>query len=59
MFSTDDDRIKKNKTDLFDVTMGCYDGAEVCELVGTDALGSLPQMIHKREKASDYTETTA
>ena len=25
-------------TGLFDVTMGCYDGAEVCELVGMFAL---------------------
>ena len=26
---------KKNSSNLFDVTMGCYDGAESCELVGT------------------------
>ena len=25
----------EEKGDLFDVTMGAYDGAEVCELVGT------------------------
>ena len=32
--------------------MGCYDGAEVCELVGTYTLASLPQTIHKRERES-------
>lgn len=26
---------KKNTSNLFDVTMGSYDGAETCELVGT------------------------
>ena len=31
----------KTGTGLFDVPMGCYDGAEVCELVGTYALAKL------------------
>ena len=26
--------VKKSGTENFDVPMGCYDGAEVCELVG-------------------------
>ena len=56
LFSADDDWMKKNKTGLFDVTMGCYDGAEVCELVGTYALASLPQTIHKRESIGLYRD---
>ena len=56
LFSADDDWMKKNKTGLFDVTMGCYNGAEVCELVGTYALASLPQTIHKRESIGLYRD---
>ena len=34
---------KKDGSGLFDVTMGSFDGAEVCELVGSFALGTLPE----------------
>ena len=30
--------MKKDGNGMFDVTMGCFDGAEVCELVGAFAL---------------------
>ena len=33
--------VKKEGNPLFDVTMGSYDGAEVCELVGLYLLGKL------------------
>ena len=42
LFSGDAEWMKKNG-DLFDVTMGSYDGAEVCELVGCISSGSLVQ----------------
>ena len=35
------------KTGTFDVTMGSYDGAEVCELVGLYILNSLSKLIGK------------
>ena len=35
----------KKGTGLFDVTMGCYDGAEVCELVGMFALSRLAKEV--------------
>ena len=35
---------KKTSTTLFDVTMGSYDGAETCELVGYYLLGQLQQL---------------
>ena len=39
---------KKNNSDnCFDVTMGSYDGAEVCELVGTLVLSTLAISIPK------------
>lgn len=42
LFNAGNDWVKNNTSGLFDVTMGCYDGAEVCELVGTYALATLP-----------------
>ena len=42
LFSKDRAWIKKEGPGLFDVAMGSYDGAEVCELVGIFALNQLP-----------------
>ena len=39
--------IKKNNSS-FDVTMGSYDGAEVCELVGLFILNGLANKYRKR-----------
>ena len=36
---------KKGKED-FDVPMGCFDGAEVCELVGRYFLQQLSQLLN-------------
>ena len=33
---------------LFDVTMGAYDGAEVCELVGTFLLDKISEKYEKK-----------
>lgn len=46
LFGQDREWIKKN-TGLFDVTMGCLDGAEVCELVGAYALATLSDTLNK------------
>ena len=35
LFSDGEPLVKKDEENDFDVPMGCYDGAEVCELVGT------------------------
>ena len=40
--------IKKNN-DLFDVTMGAFDGAEVCELVGLYLLSKIKDIIPQRQ----------
>ena len=42
----------KKQSGLFDVTMGAYDGAEVCELAGTDMLSLISENYNK--KISDY-----
>ena len=39
--------IKKNHDSLFDVTMGSYDGAEICELVGLFLLKNLAERFGK------------
>ena len=48
LFSEDCTWIKKNGG-LFDVTMGAYDGAEICELVGTFILNAIGLKYNKRE----------
>ena len=37
----------KKQNEAFDVTMGSYDGAEVCELVGLFILSELTKLIDK------------
>ena len=44
LFGQEKEWIKKG-TGLFDVTMGCFDGAEICELVGAFALSELSKAI--------------
>ena len=48
LFDTDNNTWKKQSADSsFDVTMGSYDGAEICELVGIYILSSLTKEIQK------------
>ena len=37
--------VKKNGNPLFDVTMGSFDGAEVCELVGLYLLNKIKPLL--------------
>ena len=37
--------VKKNGNPLFDVTMGSFDGAEVCELVGLYLLNKIKSLL--------------
>ena len=39
--------VKKERDEDFDVTMGCYDGAEVCEIVGSYILNLLGNILDK------------
>ena len=41
--------VKKNDDSLFDVTQGCYDGAEICELVGLYILNTLSSHFDKND----------
>ena len=47
LFSNGELWVKKNGDENFDVPMGCYDGAEICELVGTFLLSKLDNIIRK------------
>ena len=40
---------KKDTYSCFDVTMGSYDGAEICELVGTHLLSLLANTVDKKD----------
>ena len=39
----------KKGSGLFDVTMGAYDGAEICELVGTYILHQITSKYNKKD----------
>ena len=46
LFKNEHPWVKKNKDNMFDVTMGCWDGAEVCELTGAYILGRLTSFFN-------------
>ena len=45
LFQNSEPWVKKAGNEDFDVPMGCYDGAEVCELIGTFILNRLKPII--------------
>ena len=47
LFSKDGTWVKKGDNELFHVTMGSFDGAEVCELVGLYLLDKLSKLLRK------------
>ena len=49
LFFKDEAWIKKCTDDCFDVTMGSYDGAEICELIGLLLLHNLSKIIAKKD----------
>ena len=48
LFNREKAWVKRDGNGPFDVTMGCYDGAEICELVGMFALSQLTQHLDMR-----------
>jgi len=49
LFFKDEAWKKKSTENSFDITMGSYDGAEICELVGLLILHKLSALINKRD----------
>ena len=41
--------LKKDGNEDFDVLMGCFDGAEICEIVGSFILKQLGSVINKND----------
>ena len=48
VFFDEKDTWMKKQSGLFDVTMGAYNGAEVCELVGTYMLSLISEKYNKK-----------
>ena len=47
LFQISEPCVKKLENENFDITMGCYDGAEACELVGSFILNKLTSIVNK------------
>ena len=48
--------IKKDSANMFDVTMGSFDGTATCELVGTYILSLLPDKLISNTDTPKYVE---
>ena len=55
LFNNKEPRVKKTVEENFDALMGCYDSAEVCELVGTYILNKLKMLQTKGTLVSIVT----
>ena len=49
LFNNEEPWCKRNNDDEFDVPMGSYDGAEVCELIGAFMLNELSGIVDKKK----------
>ena len=49
MFWQDSTWVKKEGDEDFDIPMGCYDGAEICELVGIYIQNKLCKLMNKKD----------
>ena len=49
LFQNSEQWVKKDGNEDFDVPMGCYNGAEICELVGSFILNQLGSIIAKND----------
>ena len=49
LFRQDSTWVKKEGDEDFDIPMGCYDGAEICKLVGIYIQNKLCKLMHKKD----------
>ena len=47
LFQISEPCVKKLENENFDITMGCYDGAEACELVSSFILNKLTSIVNQ------------
>ena len=48
--------MKKNREEDFEVPMGCYDGAEICELVGTFIFNKISPIMQEQNNVGLYRD---
>ena len=48
--------MKRNREEEFDVPMGCHDGAEICELVGTFILNKISPIMQEENNVGFYRD---
>ena len=48
LYNNNEPWMKKNTESCFGITMGSFDGAEICELVGIHVLSLLSNKLHKQ-----------
>ena len=56
LFDNEQPWSKRNNSSLFDVTMGSYDGAEICELVGLFILSKLTAVYKRNSSIGLYRD---
>ena len=56
LFSSQEQWVKKDGNELFDVTMGSFDGAEVCEIVGLYLLSKIETVIGSNGSVGLYRD---
>ena len=56
LFHHEEPWMKKNGGEEFDVPMGCHDGAEICELVGTFILNKISLIMQEQNNVGLYRD---
>ena len=54
LFHHEEPLMKKNGEEDFDVTMGCHDCAEICELLGTFILNKISPIMQEQNNVGLY-----
>ena len=56
LFHHEEPWMKKNGEEDFDDHMGCHDGAEICELVGTFILNEISPIMQEQNNVGQYRD---
>ena len=56
LFHHEEPWMKKNEEEDFDVPMGCHDGAEIFELVGTYILNKISPIMQEQNNVGLYRD---
>ena len=56
LFHHEEPWMKMNAKEGFDIPVGCHDGAEICELVGTFILNKINPIMHEQNNVGLYRD---